>query len=55
MLNKKTFHIGQVILILCSASLTHGPASAETSAAEEYPVSAGSHPHDVAPAPDGRV
>lgn len=54
-LKAKTFHIGQVILILCSASLTHGPASAGTSVIQEYPVSAGSHPHDVAPASDGRV
>ena len=32
-----------------------GPASARALRVREYPVPAGSHPHDVAPAPDGTV
>ena len=31
------------------------PAAAQTPSVQEYPVPAGSHPHDVAPAPDGGV
>jgi virginiamycin B lyase len=42
-------------LVLSLAYSLPWPALAETSAIREYPVPAGSHPHDVAPAPDGTV
>jgi virginiamycin B lyase len=35
--------------------LAAGAFAAEQPVLQEYPVPAGSHPHDVAPAPDGRV
>jgi virginiamycin B lyase len=42
-------------LVLSLAFSMFWHALAETSAIREYPVPAGSHPHDVAPAPDGTV
>jgi virginiamycin B lyase len=43
--------VGSLALLLVAAV----PAAAQTSSVQEYPVPAGSHPHDVAPAPDGGV
>lgn len=38
-----------------SSSPTSEPTSSPRPSFREYPVPAGTHPHDVAPAPDGRV
>jgi virginiamycin B lyase len=43
--------VGGLALLLVTVS----PAAAQTPSVQEYPVPAGSHPHDVAPAPDGGV
>src|ERR671931_708027 len=40
---------------LCVLTFSAAPAAAEGPSVQEYPVPAGSHPHDVAPAPDGGV
>ena len=46
-----TVLVGSLAALLFAVS----PAAAQTSSVQEYPVPAGSHPHDVAPAPDGGV
>jgi virginiamycin B lyase len=43
--------VGSLAVLLFAIS----PAAAQTPSVQEYPVPAGSHPHDVAPAPDGGV
>lgn len=53
-LNDPAVGVG-LALVLSLAFSMFGHALAETSAIREYPVPAGSHPHDVAPAPDGTV
>jgi len=42
-------------IIVVGLSLTVRPGQGATSTFQEYPVPSGSHPHDVAPAPDGTV
>ena len=44
-----------VALIVLTLAAGAGHSSAEEPLMREYPVPAGSHPHDVAPAPDGSV
>ncbi len=44
-----------VALIVLALAAGAGHSSAEEPSMREYPVPAGSHPHDVAPAPDGSV
>ena len=44
-----------VVLIVLALAAGAVQSSAEESSIREYRVPAGSHPHDVAPAPDGSV
>ena len=50
----KQRHMTVALIVLALAAGT-GHSSAEEPSMREYPVPAGSHPHDVAPAPDGSV
>ena len=50
----KQRHLTVALIVLALAAGT-GHSSAEEPSMREYPVPAGSHPHDVAPAPDGSV
>jgi len=50
----KQRHLTVALIVLALAAGT-GHSSAEGPSMREYPVPAGSHPHDVAPAPDGSV
>lgn len=43
------------LLVLALLSVTAGSFAGDTGRIREYPVPPGSHPHDVAPAPDGSV
>lgn len=45
--------LGSLAVVLCVVEVPH--VLGETATLQEYPVPAGSHPHDVAPAPDGTV
>jgi virginiamycin B lyase len=45
----------RLALILPLILITHGVAPAAAEEVRYFPVGAGDHPHDVAPAPDGRV
>jgi virginiamycin B lyase len=47
----------RVVLVACALALllTGQPALASGVSTQTYPVPAGAHPHDVAPAPDGTV
>src|ERR671930_2374827 len=40
---------------LCVLTFAAAPAAADGPSVQEYPVPAGTRPHDVAPAPDGGV
>ena len=45
--------LGSLAVALCVVEFPY--VLGKTAALQEYPVPAGSHPHDVAPAPDGTV
>ena len=44
-----------LLLVLAAGGAAFAPRAYAQPVLKEYPVPAGSHPHDVAPAPDGRV
>ena len=44
-----------LVLLVVALAVGSGRSAASETAMQEYPVPPGSHPHDVAPAPDGSV